>query len=82
MLLAAAWGPINQEEGIPMAAEFELYKDNAGEFRWRLQAGNNEIIADSGEGYSNKADCEYGIELVRTLAPTAPINDMTINDMT
>ncbi len=60
-----------------MAAEFELYKDNAGEFRWRLQAANNEIIADSSEGYVNKADCEHGIELVRTLAPTVPLNDLT-----
>ncbi len=43
-------GSNNQEENIPMAAEFELYKDKAGEFRWRLQAENNEIIADSAEG--------------------------------
>ncbi len=34
-----------------MAAEFELYKDGAGEYRWRLQAGNNKIIADSAKGY-------------------------------
>ena len=60
-----------------MAAEFELYKDNAGEFRWRLQAENNEIIADSAEGYVNKAACEHGIQLVRTLAPTVPLNDLT-----
>ncbi len=60
-----------------MAAEFELYKDNAGEYRWRLQAQNNEIIADSAEGYKNQADREHGIELVRTLAPTVPVNDKT-----
>ena len=55
---------------LPWLAEFELYKDNVGEYRWRLQAQNNEIIADSAEGYKNKADCEHGIELVGTLAPT------------
>ena len=60
-----------------MAAEFELYRDSAGEYRWRLQAANNEIIADSAEGYNNKADCEHGIELVRELAPTVPVNDKT-----
>ncbi len=60
-----------------MAAEFELYKDDAGEFRWRLQAENIEIIADSAEGYVQKADCEHGIVLVRTLAPTVPVNDLT-----
>ncbi len=41
------------------------------------QAANNEIIADSSEGYVDKADCEHGIELVRTLAPTVPLNDLT-----
>ena len=60
-----------------MAAEFELDRDNADEYRWRLQAANNEIIADSAEGYTNKADCEHGIELVRELAPTVPVNDKT-----
>lgn len=34
-----------------MAAEFEVYKDKANDYRWRLQAGNNEEVADSGEGY-------------------------------
>ncbi len=56
-------------------AEFELYEDNAGEYRWRLQAENNEIIADSANGYTSKANCEHGIELVRKLAPTVPVND-------
>ena len=60
-----------------MAAEFELYRDAKGEYRWRLQAQNNEIIADSSEGYKNKSDCTHGIQLVKTLAPTVPINDKT-----
>ncbi len=60
-----------------MAAEFELYKDRSGEYRWRLQAGNNEIIADSGEGYSTKQGAEEGIADVKRIAPTAPINDKT-----
>lgn len=33
-----------------MAAEFELIRDRSREYRWRLQSGNNRIIADSGEG--------------------------------
>ncbi len=59
-----------------MAAEFELYKDKAGEYRWCLQAENNEI-ACSAEGYKNKGDCLHGIELVRKLAPTVKVNDKT-----
>ncbi|UXN70589.1 DUF1508 domain-containing protein [Devosia neptuniae] len=44
---------------------FLIYKDNKGEYRWRYQASNAKIIADSGEGYVKKADCERGIELVQ-----------------
>jgi uncharacterized protein YegP (UPF0339 family) len=60
-----------------MPAEFELYKDQAGEYRWRLQARNNEIIADSAEGYSSKAGAQEGIRDVQRIAPTAPVNDKT-----
>lgn len=60
-------------------AEFEIYKDqnNPGEFRWRLRANNNEIIADSGESYRDKDDCEHGIELVKTQSPSATVQDLT-----
>lgn len=58
-------------------AKFQLYKDKAGEYRWRLRADNNEPIADSSEGYKDKADCRDGLELVKKLAPTAAIEDQT-----
>lgn len=60
-----------------MAAEFEVYKDKGGEFRWRLQAANNEIVADSNEGYKTKASRLNGIEVVKRIAGNAPINDLT-----
>lgn len=60
-----------------MAATFELYKGSAGEFRWRLRHQNTNIIADSGEGYHNKADAINGIESVKENAPTSPIEDQT-----
>ncbi len=44
--------------------KFEVYTDKAGEHRFRLKAGNGEIILAS-EGYSQKAGCENGIESVR-----------------
>jgi uncharacterized protein YegP (UPF0339 family) len=59
--------------------EFEVYQDAKGEFRWRLQDTNNRIIADSGEGYTTKANCLAGIEDVRTAARSATINDKTFN---
>lgn len=57
--------------------KFTIYKDGVGEFRWRLRAANNRIIADSGEGYASRADCQAGIRLVQTGAPGASINDET-----
>ena len=60
-----------------MAAEFEVYQDKSGEYRWRLQANNNDIVADSNESYQSKASCHNGIEVVRRIADSAPINDLT-----
>lgn len=42
-----------------------IYKDLAGEYRWRYQAVNGKIIADSGEGYKTKKDCRHGLDLIR-----------------
>ncbi|NLC73304.1 MAG: YegP family protein [Ruminococcaceae bacterium] len=44
--------------------KFEVYKDKAGEFRFRLKALNGKIIAVS-EGYTTLANCMKGIESVR-----------------
>ena len=47
-----------------MAGKFEIYQDNAGEYRFRLKAGNGENILAS-EGYKAKASCENGIASVK-----------------
>jgi len=54
--------------------KFEIYKDRKGEFRWRLRADNNQVIA-TGEGYSSKAGCKNGIASVKKNAPKAKIDD-------
>ena len=51
-----------------MAGKFELYTDKAGEFRFRLKAGNGETILAS-EGYKQRASAENGIASVRKNAP-------------
>ena len=56
-------------------SHFTIYKDVHGEYRWRFQASNNRILADSGEGYTSKADCEHGIELIKKGAADAPIKE-------
>ncbi len=37
--------------------EFSIYPDKAGKWRWRLESVNGNILADSGEGYSQKSTC-------------------------
>lgn len=41
--------------------KFQIFKDVAGEWRWRLVAANGRIIASSGEGYKNRS---HAIEMV------------------
>jgi uncharacterized protein YegP (UPF0339 family) len=43
---------------------FHVYQDAKKEWRWRLLAGNNKTLADSGEGYKNKQDCLNAIGLI------------------
>ena len=52
--------------------KFEVYKDKAGEFRFRLKARNGEIVA-TGEAYKAKASCLKGIESIKKNAPEAPV---------
>ena len=57
--------------------KFQIYQDRKGEYRWRLRARNGEVIADSNEGYSSKASCEHGIDLVKEQAASAEVEDQT-----
>ena len=52
--------------------KFEIYKNNAGEFRFRLKARNGEPILAS-EGYTAMAGCKNGIESVVKNAPEADV---------
>lgn len=47
--------------------KFEVYKDKAGEYRFRLKAGNGENILSS-EGYAAKSGAENGIASVKANA--------------
>lgn len=52
--------------------KFEIYKDKAGEFRFRLKATNGQVIA-TGEGYATHANCINGVESVKKNAVDAEI---------
>ena len=52
--------------------KFEIYKDKKGEYRFRLKAGNGQIIA-TGEGYKELKSCKNGINSIKKNAPAAKI---------
>lgn len=41
------------------------YRDDAGDWRWRVTDDNGNITGDSAEGYKNRADAEAGYANVR-----------------
>ena len=57
-----------------MAGKFELYTDKSGGYRFRLKAGNGEVIAIS-EGYKSKDSAKNGIASVQKNAASAEIVD-------
>ena len=58
-----------------MRYRFEVYRDRRGEWRWRFRAPNHRTLADSGEGYTNKTDCNMAILTIKREAATAPIQE-------
>jgi uncharacterized protein YegP (UPF0339 family) len=56
--------------------KFEVYKDKAGEFRFRFKASNGETMFGS-EGYKAKASALHAIESIKKHVPDANIDDQT-----
>ena len=61
-----------------MSEKCEVYKDKTNKFRFRLKAGNGEVIA-VGEAYESKAGCLNGIESIRKNAPDATVVEIENN---
>ncbi len=59
-----------------MAGKFEIYTDASGKFRFRLKAGNGEIVA-TGEAYESKTGVLKGVDAVKRAAADATIDDKT-----
>lgn len=56
--------------------KFEVYKDKAGEFRFRFRASNGEAMFSS-EGYKAKASAVNAIESIRKNVGDAGLDDQT-----
>jgi uncharacterized protein YegP (UPF0339 family) len=50
----------------------EIYRDPAGDWRWRLQARNGEVLA-SGEGYKTQAGAQRGAVAFKRNAAAAVV---------
>lgn len=59
-----------------LMGKFEIFKDVAGQYRFRLKAANGQIIATS-EAYITKQGCKNAIIAVQTYAPSASVIDLT-----
>lgn len=53
-------------------AEFDVYEDSAGEYRWRLTSGSD-VIADSGEGYRSESGAREAVARVQGDAEGADV---------
>ena len=60
-----------------MSAKYQVYRDKAGKFRFRLRAANNKIVAVS-EAYESKAGCTNGVKSVQKNCD-AHVEDTTKN---
>ena len=60
---------------------FVIFKDDTRQWRWRLLADNSDrTIADSGQGYKDRADAILGARSVAGVANGAPIWDAEAED--
>ena len=59
-----------------MAGKFELFQDSVGKYRFRLKAGNGEIVA-TGEAYESRSAAKKGIQAVQRAAAGATVIDQT-----
>ena len=50
-----------------MKERIEIYQDSQKEYRFRVKAANNEIVAHS-EGYKTIGGCRHGARVMRRVA--------------
>lgn len=58
---------------------FEVFADAGGEWRWRLKAGNHEIVASS-EGYTDKAGAIRAVGSMKRWVENAAVEEITEED--
>jgi uncharacterized protein YegP (UPF0339 family) len=56
-----------------LQTEFHIYRDTLGHWRWYLSTASGRRLAESGEFYARRDDCEQAIALVRAMAAASPV---------
>lgn len=55
--------------------KFQVFIGEDGQFYFKLKAANGEIICAS-QGYTTKQSCLVGIDAVKSVAASAPIEEL------
>lgn len=58
--------------------KYEVYLDNANQYRYRLLAANGQNIAIAEEGYATKSGCMNGIDAIGRAAPDAILDESAL----
>lgn len=58
--------------------KYEVYLDNANQFRYRLLASNGQNIAIAEEGYATKSGCMNGIDAISRAASDALVDETAL----
>lgn len=58
------------------SGQYEIYRDRTKKFRWRLRRPDGQIVADSGQGYRNRQDCEADLRWIKEHGAHAPIQSL------
>ena len=60
-----------------MSAKFQIFQDSKKHYRFRLRAGNGEIVCQS-QGYRTKAGARKGLVAVLRASVDRPPEDLTL----
>lgn len=55
--------------------KFVIYKDSAGNYRWRLVSSNGQTVASAGESFTSHSNAKRAAENVKAHAGSAPVED-------
>ncbi|MUV60114.1 amphi-Trp domain-containing protein [Halobacterium sp. CBA1126] len=67
--------PVGAAAPVESLARFEVFRDRAEEYRWRLRHRNGNVIATSGEGYTRRHNAWKGLRSVMRNAPGAAVRE-------